>query len=168
MKQVVNVTVISNFASAQRLDVLRATVGPLYLPIEVYQEIQAGLTAGYSFYTGTEQQISPFAPNGWLHLVTMTASELSLLPSLPNRLHLGEAACLCIAKQRGWGFLTDDRAARKQAQAWEVVFSGTLGILVLAIQAGHVNIDEGNLLLRTMITCANYRSPVTDLQDFLS
>jgi predicted nucleic acid-binding protein len=64
--------------------------------------------------------------------------------------------------------LTDDRAARKQAQAWEVIFSGTLGILVLAIQKGHVNIDEGNLLLRTMINHANYRSPVTDLQDLLS
>ncbi|CAN5432710.1 DUF3368 domain-containing protein [soil metagenome] len=165
MNQVVKATVISNFAAVQCLDLLRATLGSLYLPLEVYQEIQAGYAAGYGFYAGIEQQISPFASDGWLHLVTMTEDELTMLPSLPNRLHLGEAACLCIARQRGWGFLTDDRAARKQA--WEIVFSGTLGILVLAIQDRHINLDDGNILLQTMIQRANYRSPVTDLQALL-
>jgi len=122
MNQVVNATVISNFAAAQRLDLLQSTAGPLYLPIEVYQEIQEGQTAGYEFYAGIEQYISPFTLDGWLHLVALTEDELPLLASLPNRLHLGEAACLCIARQRNWGFLTDDRAARKQAEVWNIFF----------------------------------------------
>ena len=44
MNQVVNATVISNFAAIQRLDLLQTTLGQLYLPIEVYQEIQEGFT----------------------------------------------------------------------------------------------------------------------------
>lgn len=167
MNRLVNSTVISNFAAVDRLDLLHDPAGPLYLPIEIYHEIQEGQNLGYSFYTGIEQHIHPFNPNGWLHLVTMTEAELLLLPLLPTHLHGGEIACLCIAHQRGWGFLTDDRAARKQAQAWQIPVSGTLGILVLAIQDALLTVEDGNAILQAMIQHAKYRSPVTDLAQLL-
>jgi predicted nucleic acid-binding protein len=77
------------------------------------------------------------------------------------------AACLCIARQRGWGFLTDDRATRQQAQAWNIPLSGTIGVLLLAIQDGRLTVDEGNALLRVMMDKAHYHSPTTDLRQLL-
>jgi len=167
MNRLVNTTVLSNLAAVGRLDVLRDTIGPLYLPVEVYDEIVAGQLAGYAFYDGFEQHVAPLTPAGWLHLVAMIDEEWQLSLSLPAHLHRGEAACLCIARQRGWGFLTDDRAARRQARQWGISLSGTIGVLLLAVQDGRLTLDEGNALLRQMIAQANYRSPTLDLGPLL-
>jgi predicted nucleic acid-binding protein len=167
MKKVINCTVISNFSAIGRLDLLHHTVDALHLPTDVYDEIRAGQMAGYKFYDNIEQYITPFSPNGWLHLVTMTEEELQRSTSLPAHLHQGERACLCIARQRGWAFLSDDRAAREQANDWNISLSGTLGVLLLAIQDGRLTIDTGNILLNEMINQANYRSPTTDLNTLL-
>lgn len=168
MNRVVNCTVLSNFAAVSHLDLLRDTVGPLYLPGGVYDEILAGQMAGYAFYDDIEKHIRPFVADGWLHLLTMTDEELQLSASLPSRLHQGECACLCIARQRGWGILTDDRAAREQARAWNLLLSGTLGVLLLAIRDARLTVDAGNALLSEMIDRANYRAPTTDLNLLLS
>jgi len=167
VNRVVNSTVLSNFAAVGRLDLLRETAGPLYLPTDVYDEVQVGQMAGFAFYDGIEQHLTPFAPNGWLHLVAPTDDEVRLFALLPAHLHRGEVACLCIARQRSWGFLTDDRAARQQAQLWGIPLSGTLGVLLLAIQDGRLSVDEGHALLRAMIDKAHYRSPTTDLRQLL-
>lgn len=167
MNRIVNSTVLSNFAAVGRLDLLRDTVGPLYLPTDVYGEVLAGQMAGFAFYDGIERHIAPFAPDGWLRLVAPTDDEVGLFASLPAHLHRGEVACLCIARQRGWGFLTDDRAARQQAQLWNIPLSGTIGVLLLAIQDGRLSVGEGNSLLQAMINKACYRSPTTDLRQLL-
>jgi predicted nucleic acid-binding protein len=39
VNRLVNTTVLSNFAAVGRLDLLRDTAGPLYIPTEVYDEI---------------------------------------------------------------------------------------------------------------------------------
>jgi len=163
VNRVVNTTTISNFAAADRLDLLRDTAGPLHLPIQVYDEIIAGQIAGYAFYDGIEQHIAPFAPDGWLRLVAMTEDELSLFAALPLFLHQADRACLSIARQRGWGLLSDDRSVRQQAQTWNIPLSGTLGVLLLAIQDGRLTVETGNALLRAMVEHANYRTPTLDL-----
>jgi predicted nucleic acid-binding protein len=164
MSKVVNSTVLSNFAAANRLDILHDLTGMLYLPSEVYDEIVAGQLAGYAFYDDIEQHIAPLSQQGWLHLVSLAEAELHLMAALPDQLHRGEAACLCVARQRGWDFLSDDRAARRQAEKWNIPVSGTLGILVTAIQQSRLSPDAANAVLRTMIDRANYRTPVTDLR----
>jgi predicted nucleic acid-binding protein len=167
MNSVVNSTVISNFSATGQLDLLRVVTERLYLPIEIYDEIIAGQLAGYAFYDGIERHIAPLCATGWLELITLTSEELQLISSLPSRLHRGEGACLCIARQRGWGFLTDDFAARQQAVEWGIPISGTLGVLLLAIEDGRITVDEGNALLQCMVQQARYRSPVTDLRVLL-
>jgi len=81
--------------------------------------------AGYEFYDGIEQHNFPFVPDGWLHLVSMSNDELPLFALLPAHLHQAEPACLSIARQRRWGFLSDDRAARQHATVWQVPLLGT-------------------------------------------
>ncbi|MBI5565628.1 MAG: hypothetical protein HY870_12080 [Chloroflexi bacterium] len=164
MSKIVNSTVLSNFAAALRLDVLHDMTGTLYLPFEVYDEIVAGQLAGYAFYDDIERHIAPISQQGWLHLVSLTDDEVRLMANIPEQLHRGEAACLCIARQRGWDFLSDDRAARRQAERWNIPVSGTLGILVAAIQQDRLSLDAANAVLQTMVDRANYRSPVADLR----
>lgn len=96
----------------------------------------------------------------------VTEEELRLFQSLPRRLHHGEAACLAIASQRNWAFLTDDKLARKMAQDLGIVVSGTLGVLVQAVERGILMIEEGDKLLRAMIA-RGYRSPYISVQPLL-
>ena len=50
MNVITNTTVLSNFAVIGQLDLLRQLYGVIYIPIEVYEEMQAGLEEGYRFY----------------------------------------------------------------------------------------------------------------------
>jgi predicted nucleic acid-binding protein len=113
MNVLANTTVLSNFAAVGRLDLLRSLFGTLYVAQAVFEEMQAGLDEGYTFYAGIEGEVHPYCEGGWLHLVTIEGEEeLGLFQGMPLKLHRGEAMSLAIAKCRGWRFLTDDRAAR--------------------------------------------------------
>lgn len=167
MNTITNTTVLSNFAAIGQLKLLRQLFPELYLPTEVYEEINTGLADGYEFYTSLVGLIHPFNPDGWLKLATFSNdAELKDLAKLPTTLHAGECACLVIARHRGWLLLTDDRAARRQAVRWEIRLSGTLGCLVLAVERSHCTLTEANAHLHQMIQ-AGYRSPYTELLPLL-
>ena len=167
MSVIANTTVISNFASVGRLDVLRSLLGEVHISTDVYAEIQDGLSEGFNFYIGIESHIHPLTPGGWLRLTSMDDDEeLRLFGQLPDALHRGEASCLAIAAKRGWAFLTDDARARTAARELNVAYSGTLGVLVQAVNAGRLPLAEANALLGRMIQ-AGYRSPYTTLVELL-
>ena len=163
MNIITNTTVLSNFAAIGQLDLLRQLYGAVYIPTEVYEEVQAGLEEGYRFYAGMDQLIHPFVEKGWIRLTSVTGEqELRLLGELPRRLHRGEAACIAVARNRRWMLLTDDLAARKEATRQGVRKSGSVGCLVLAVERGLCTLEQANSWLEDMIQ-HNYRSPVTDL-----
>ncbi len=165
MNVLVNTTVLSNFAAAGCLGLLRSLFGTLYMAQAVFEEIQAGLDEGYTFYTGLEGEIHPFCEDGWLHLTTIEGEEeLQLFQSMPHKLHHGEAMSLAIARCRGWRFLTDDRAARSKAEELGVSKAGTLAVLVQAINVSLITLEQGNSMLQEMVA-HRYQSPVTDLRD---
>jgi len=163
MNVITNTTVLSNFAVIGQLDLLRQLYGVIYIPIEVYEEMQAGLEEGYRFYAGMAQLIYPFVEKGWIWLTSATdEQELRPLGELPRRLHRGEAACLAIAQHRGWLLLTDDLTARKEATRRRIPKSGSVGCLVMAVERDLCTLEQANSWLEDMIR-HNYRPPVTDL-----
>ena len=167
MKTLANTTVLSNFAAVGRLDLIRQLHARLYISNEVYEEILDGLEEGYDFYAGIDTQIHPFDEAGWIELVSMAdEEELHLFRSLPRRLHRGEASCLAIARHRGWAFLTDDKLARTAARGWDIVVSGTLGVLVQAVKRELLMGEAADGLLQEMIA-RGYRSPFSSLQRLL-
>ncbi len=157
-----NTTVLSNFASVGVLDLLRQLYQTLTIPVEVYEEIEIGLTEGYNFYEGIQQFIFPFADSGWIHLTSLNEEELRLFGELSSRLHPGERACLAMADKRGWWLLTDDRAARREASRRNIRLSGSIGCLVLAVEREIYSLTQANEALEAMIQ-QGYLSPVTDL-----
>jgi predicted nucleic acid-binding protein len=168
MSIVSNTTVLSNFASIGALDRLRELYGEVYLPTEVYQEIEHGLEEGYSFYSGIEDVLYPGNRDGWLRLTTLRGEdEIKLFSSMPGRLHAGEASCLAIAQQRGWLLLTDDKAARQQAILRKVAVTGTVGCLILGIERGLWSLEQANGWLEKIVA-SGFRSPVTDLSGLVA
>lgn len=163
MSVIANTTVISNFACIKQLDLLRHLYKILYISMEVYEEIQAGLEDGYMFYAPLEQHIFPIIESGWIHLTSMTAEdEFRFFNQFPARLHHGEATSLAIAHYREWLFLTDDLDARTIAHQLGVRLSGSLGCLVLAVERHLYSLDQANFWLDQMIQ-AGYRSPIDDI-----
>jgi predicted nucleic acid-binding protein len=90
-----------------------------------------------------------------------------IFTKLPSTLHKGEGAALSIARTLAWGCLTDDQAARRQARLWNVPLSGTIGVLLSAVEDQLFAVEEANKILRSMIIKAHYRSPINDLSRLL-
>jgi predicted nucleic acid-binding protein len=164
---IANTTVISNFASIGRLDLLRQLYGTLHISTEVYREIQVGLEEGYRYYQGIDQLIHPLAAEGWIRLTSVTEEqELRVFSALPQRLHYGEASSIAIAQHRGWYFLTDDLVARRQAVQLGVHVSGSVGCLVLAVERGLCQPEQANDWLQQMLE-QGYWSPIEDLTSLI-
>jgi predicted nucleic acid-binding protein len=167
MSTIANTTVISNFAGIDQLEMLQRLYRRLYISVQVYEEIQAGLDEGYRFYTPLENQIFPFSQTGWIHLISMEhAEEFQQFRQFPIRLHAGEASCLAIAHYRKWLFLSDDFDARAAARRLGIRLSGSIGCLVLAVERHLCSLEEGNTWLSKMIQ-AGYHAPGDDLGIFL-
>ena len=81
-----------------------------------------------------------------------------------NTLGAGERSCIAVVKNRGGLFVTDDRKARQVALEMGVKVTGTLGILVVAVERKLISIEAANHLLAQMIAYG-YRSPVNDLSN---
>ena len=165
MNVISNTTVLSNFAAIDRLELLPRLFQPLFLSLEVYHEIQTGLSEGYSFYATLESEIQ--AEASWLRLTSIASKqELSDFLDSPGYLHEGEASSLVIAHSRGWLFLTDDLAARREAKARQIPVSGTLGCLALGVENALWSLGDANSWLAAMID-AGFYSPMRDLAQLL-
>jgi predicted nucleic acid-binding protein len=163
-----NTTVLSNFAAVGALDKLRDLYKEVYLSTEVYTEIERGLEEGYTFYSGIENFLYPVREGGWLRLTSLSGDrEIEIFSDMPGRLHAGEASSLAIAQHRGWLFLTDDKAARRQAGARMAIVSGTLGCLILGIERNLWSLSQANEWLEQIIR-AGFHSPVADLSALIA
>jgi predicted nucleic acid-binding protein len=150
-------TVLSNFATVRRPDLLRAAFGDqLATARQAFDELQAGVRQGSL----------PDLDWSWLPVWSLDEAELPRYHDFLRTLNAGEAACLALAAARRCRFLTDDRDAREMAHRLRIPLSGTLGILVRLVDLGVLPLDEADGLLAQMIA-ANYRSPVTSLRELL-
>ena len=164
---ITNTTLVSNFAAIGQLNLLHLCLESLYIPEQVYNEILDGRLQGYTFYENIEREISPLTQGGWLLLTSLQSpDEFRLFSDLLGDLHHGEAACLAIAAQRKWVFLSDDRAARRAAGKLDVSVSGTLGVLVSLVKRGLIKGEEGDLALQAMVS-KGYFSPVRSIAELI-
>lgn len=114
-------------ARAGFVGLLPELLAPILIPQAVAEEIEAGPTddPGRRFLAG---------PPDWLTIVEPQPA-LSPLPSW--RLGRGESGVLEYARQNaGTVAVLDDRAARRAARALEIPVTGTLGLLIAAVERG--------------------------------
>lgn len=164
MARVINNTVLSNFSMVGRLNILRELFCKVYVTHEVREEVLRGIEEGYTFLERAETEIG-IGKDAWLELVGFDKpEEEQSFREFARKLGYGEASCLALAKHRGWLVLTDDRTARKKLPQEGLEFTGTLGILKLAVENGLLTLEEGNSLLKAMIR-NSYYSPYEALED---
>lgn len=84
------------------------------------------------------------------------------------RLDAGESATLAAAAERGWSVAVDERAARRLAERdlGRERLTGTVGILVAAIEQKHLTKEEADAVLREMVN-GGYWSPVSSVSEAL-
>jgi predicted nucleic acid-binding protein len=145
-------TVLSNFARAGRLDLLRLALPEATTTALVLAELQRGASAGYF----------PVSDWEWLPVTELTVREEEHLAQLRTVLGDGEAACIAVLLERKGILLSDDLLARRHAQRRGIPVSGTLGILLSLVRAGLLSLDEANACLQEMIA-HGYRSPARSL-----
>ncbi|MEM9775129.1 MAG: DUF3368 domain-containing protein [Chloroflexota bacterium] len=156
MQFLIDNTVLSNFAVAGRLELIRKILGESALTtIAVQNEYQEGVNRGK--FPSIELDFD---------VIELTEQEKRLMDSFPTGLHAGETSCLAAAIHRKGGVLTDDQDARKVAAQMQIPVSGTLGLLKRAVGTEVLALDEANALLRTMIA-SGYRSPISNFEELL-
>jgi len=155
MRLVLDNTVMSNFALIGRIDWLRELwPNMLVTSEEAWAELQAGVRLGRI----------PDVDWSWLTILSLTGVECEARDELMPPLDRGEAACLALARSRGYAFLTDDRVARREARRLGVPISGTLGVLKSLVDEGYISLEEANEALEQMIALG-YHSPVRSLRE---
>lgn len=108
--------------------------------------------------------------DGWLQRHRLIQpEELSWLGKLSERLGLGEAATLAVAKVHGWRVAADERLARRIArEELRLTVTGTIGILAKAVRQGLCTVEEADRYLKLMIERARYYSPVRSIREVLN
>jgi predicted nucleic acid-binding protein len=163
-------TVLSNFALAQSFAVLRRLYeGRAFICSSVLQEIQAGIESSWKYPQSRSrtrlQAVNQAIEAGWLQLPSNDIDpsdgilELRLVREYGQRFGAGEAEAMAIACIRGWVLATDDGTARRFAQEQGIRLTGSLGILVKAVQQETVSLAEADDLHARMID-EGYRSPL--------
>ena len=162
MSVIVNNTVISNFAVAEQLDLLRDITGEIYTTPEVIKEVEEGIKTGRLFL---KQIIQIIKKDDWILVAGLDGKEKSLFDIMPKKLADGERSCLAIALVRGWSFFSDDWHARTYAENNNIPLSGTFGLLNTAVDDKILSEYQADEILQVMIK-NNYRSPYLNIYTY--
>lgn len=112
-------------AKAGHFDLLPQLIEPAFIPRTVVDEINAG--------PPEDPAIERIARANWL---TTVEPATPLSPIATWRLGAGETEVLEYARQNiGTIAVLDDRAARRTAQVLQIPFTGTLGLLLAAVES---------------------------------
>jgi predicted nucleic acid-binding protein len=151
-------TVLSNFSTVRRPDLVRAAFAEQAVTTEqAFQEMLEGIELGKI----------PACDWDWLVRVAVAPAEQAQFDTFREYLGEGEASCLAVAHGRRYRLATDDKDARRLARQLGVSLTGTIGILAILVKQGQVDLAEGDRLLNEMVA-AGYRSPLLTLNDVLA
>jgi hypothetical protein len=114
---------------ADSLDLLRRLYGTILVPEGVAEEIAEGRRLGHS--------LPDLGAIGWIRVTPVTDPRVLLMVA---DLGKGEREVLSLATEKSGALaLLDDTQARRMARHLGIPFTGTLGVLLRAKAAGHLD-----------------------------
>lgn len=147
---VVDNTVLSNYARIQRPDLLQLALASRGVTtVSVWQELAVG----------EARNAIPQCDWRWLPIVELTEAERELASLLQENVDTGESECLAVAISRAGIVVTDDRAARKQAEKRGIPMAGTVGVLKILVDDRRLAVEDAEKYLAAMIARGFY-SPI--------
>ena len=149
MKVVADTTPLSELAKVGLLSLLPELYREIIIPQEVYSELLAG--------NHPAAQIVPTAQ--WLKVISVSNRQYIFQLKAGTGLDLGESAAIILAEELNCDqLLIDERAARRVALSKNLPIIGTVGILIVAKQRGHLSGVKD--ALDNLITNGTRLSPV--------
>lgn len=163
MTAVLDTTVIVNFGRSNALWLVeRSLPSPVIVVDAVISEVR------YPIATVAELQRALSA--GWLSTYRLTTDDeidwMRKLRAWKPRLGLGEAESLAVCLAHGWSLATDDRDARRIARDHGIVVTGTIGILIGAVEDAIIDRSLAEALFQRMRS-EGFHAPITQLSDLL-
>lgn len=126
---IVDTSAVQYLYQLKLFNLLSNLYSQVIIPAGVASEIAQGLALGVSL-----PNLNTFT---WVKTVPVSAEQL--IPTLPN-LGMGEREVISLAVNMPDALaILDDRLARAYAKELNIAFTGTLGILLKAKQAGYLN-----------------------------
>lgn len=164
MTWVIDTTDLFNLGRTNSLWILQdALVDPKIVTTSAYAEIL--------YPESVVQQIRQALSDGWIELYDASANaEVVAGESIYcrlSRLGAGEFASLAACIAHGWSFASDDLDARRAATSISVPLTGTVGILLRAVQRDIVSLAAADTMLDLMIA-AGYYAPVARISDIIN
>lgn len=158
-------TVLSNFASTDSVDWLIDFLEDPTVTPEVARELREGVAAGYDFL-----QPAVDAIDDGIRLVEISTGSLEAALKTEVREHLdpGEQESAICAKLRDGTLATDDLAARELLDDSDTPVTGSIGLLVLGIDRGTLDVETANQWLDTWRRERGYYAPVERIEEVLN
>lgn len=156
---VLDTTVPSNFAFTDRMDQLTALPRVCTVP-EVRRELRNGIDS-YPYLQRALDLLGDTIP-----VVALDDRVVELIPELEYRLDPGEAQALAVASVHGGTLVSDDGAAREYARSRDVSVTGSIGVLVTAVEDGRIADSEADRWLKQWIDETEYRAPSREFSDY--
>ena len=154
----IDTSVLSNFARLRIERLIADAVPDCATTPEVLRELRDGSALGH---------LPPDSDFRWLSVVTLSEEERQIFSDLNSKgLGMGESSCIAAALTRKRSVFTDDKLARRFAQSLALPVSGTLGVLVVLVRKGSLDLQMANGYLSRMIE-QGYYAPVIKLDPLI-
>lgn len=157
---VLDTTVLSNFAFIGQMDLLAALPRVCSVP-EVRRELRTGMDS-YPYLQQALDHLDDTIP-----VMELDDQVVELIPELEFRLDPGEAQALAVASVHGGTLVSDDRAARESARSLDVSVTGSIGVLVTAVEDERIAKSDADRWLKQWVDETAYRAPSRELSDYL-
>ena len=157
---VLDATVVSNFASTDRISTLVASVAaPVVVP-SVRREIEQGIEEGHGYLDSAVAAIGET-------ISVQSVSAIEDHAAIRDQLDDGESQSLVRVIEQGGTLATDDLAARRLATDNGVPVTGSVGILVLAVERGHLDVSTADEWLAVWRDVRGYYAPVASVSELI-
>lgn len=156
---VLNTTAPSNFAYIDQMELLETLPRVCTVP-EVQSELRAGIES-YPYLQRALDSLDDAIP-----VIALDESVTEAATELETRLDPGEAQAFAVADIYDGTLVTDDGPARALARDTDVSVTGSIGVLIRAVDNNQIPEAEADQWLKQWIDKTDYRAPSRNLSDY--
>jgi predicted nucleic acid-binding protein len=157
---VLNTTAPSNFAYIDRMDLLETLPRECTVPT-----VRSELRAGVDSYPHLQRALDSVGDA--IPVLVLDESAEEAATQRERRLDPGEAEAFAVADIHDGTLVTDDGPARGLARETGVAVTGSIGVLIRALEDGQVSEADADRWLKRWVDETDYRAPSRDLSDYL-